>query len=189
MRMRPLWIFSTLVFGALVGSTLSLPVKAQFIQFPQQGLQSSPFDRPQQPLVQPNSGFQPFPSQVISTETCNSGQNSVTTFVGIPQDSSRPPRIQQFVIPTGTCLRVDSNGNTQAVVNQQLGNRSIFSFCQNVSIRSHRGFFNARYVLECQRTDGQVDRLRIRGQSPEGFLFDQLRRGDDGRDGGDRQLR
>jgi hypothetical protein len=173
-------ILSTFVLGIL-GLGFTLPALAQFQQFPPV--------QPTSPSQFPTPSFQPFPTQATSTETCNSGQNSVTTFVGIPQDSSRPPRIQQFVIPIGTCLRVDSNGNTQAVANQQLGNRSIFSFCQNVSIRSRRGFFNARYVLECQRTDGQVDRLRIRGQSPEGFLFDQLRRGDDGRDGGDRQIR
>jgi hypothetical protein len=181
---RTSWILSTVVLGFL-GLSYTLPASAQFQQYPVQSNPITPFDRPQQPLVQPSPGFPPFSNPLVSADTCNSSQNPITTFVGIPSDQSRPPRIGQFVIPANTCLRVDSNGNTLAVANQQLGNRSVFSLCQYVNVRGQQGFINSRYLIECGRTDGQVDRIRTRGSN----FFDQLRRGDEGRDGGIRQIR
>jgi hypothetical protein len=185
-NMQVSWMTSTFILGIL-GLSFAIPANAQFQQFPvQQGLPNppTPFDRSPQQLTQPSSGFQPFLPQTASTETCNSGQGSLSTWVGIPQDQSIPPRISRFTIPPNTCLRVDSQGNTQAVLNQQLGNQNIFSFCQYVNVRGQQGFFNSRFEVECRRNDGQVDRIRTRGSN----FFDQLRR-DDGRNGGEIQPR
>jgi hypothetical protein len=172
-------LFCSLVaFGVLVSA---LPVQAQVLQtFPIAPSPNLSPDRFPSPIPSPFP--QPFPtSPQIVSKVCNPNDSILRQYIGIPNDTTVPPRVGLFSIPAKTCIEMLPDGRffNSRFDQNEIRNRNVFDFCNRVRLERDR-FGNPR-VVSCERSDiNQLDQVRLRGRrnrdgNLDNIFFDILR--------------
>ncbi len=165
--------FSLSCIIGLVG--FMLPAQAQILQpFPNDTSRPNlaPDNRFPSPL--PNPFPNPIGTQIVS-KVCNPSNSILRQYIGIPNETSLPPRVGLFSIPAKTCIDMLSDGRFFTTrFEQGIGNKNVFDYCNRVRLQDRDRFGSPRFV-SCERNDiNQLDQVRLRGRRNNQGGFDNI---------------